>query len=204
MTTVKAKKESVDISTLENASIERLAHILHCLLFPSESNLTIPDNWDDLDQDETASYVASLFPEIKNYVNDEEIHLIVFYVFCKSLENQNHDYAPIFRSIVDQIELGVTISDTIENWIKEVVSVMSVDSRSDNIPTFPIKKWMEQGGYTVKSIKQSHAHHYTQNEHTHNTHLKSYNEYEEYYKKGNTTYNPIKNEYITHQNYSIL
>ena len=197
--TTKSDKSMDDISAndISNITVARLAHILLALIHPVKSEIILPDDWDSFDDDQNSEYIRSLFPELNIFKDEEDIHSVVFKLFYAVLYKYKHDYAPIFETIFERIEPNYIVPDEIVNWITTVLKIMSVDSRSNDLPPFPIAIWLNAGNFkpNVKTNNYKYKTYETYEQQSERKYSQPYN----YNSTQSKVYDPKLNEYVNAQ-----
>lgn len=186
---VQTQKNTDSAFDIDNLTIERMSQIMYFVLWPTESEIELPASWDDSEDEGNESFIYKQFPEIQMLISGQESEpqLTILFMLSQIMLKYKHDFAPIFEQLFEHASDGFGVSDTINQWIKTVLKIMSTDSRSDTLPPFPIVQWSNDGGFTVYNPPTK-------------TKTKTKSDYNNF-NNNQTIYDAELNEYVTINNF---
>lgn len=156
---------------LDNMTIERIAELYRFMAVPEVHNPII----EGLSDEQTIEYLRKTYPELL-IIGIEKIEPVLLYLI-KIMDKNNHYLTPIIRSIYDKSMNNHNMSEEVESWLKKCIELMAVDS-TQNLPSFPIEDWLEEGGFKGKVTS---SYNYYNNTGQYNNSTNSYNASANYY-----------------------
>lgn len=132
---------------IDNISIERISKLYRFIIYPELIDNSFPN---DL---ELVKYIKKEYPEILIHGFDNLQENICKY-FINILKKNKHYSASLFRAVFNKSAAGFIISNEMEEWVLKSIEILAINS-TDKIPNFPLKHWLNSGGFSgLKPIKK--------------------------------------------------